>query len=154
MPTDRVRPGMPFGNRVLRGFVMKRVLLAAGAALVALTGAAAAQNGEAGRKEYMVACAVCHGESGMGNGQFAELMNVEVPGLTGLAKNNDGVFPYLQVFHLIDGRSGVAAHGSPMPLWGERYSATSGDYYGPYGAEVVTRGRIAVLTDYIESIQD
>ena len=111
---------------------------------------------DAGKAEYMVACAGCHGESGLGQGPFSEWLSIDVPGLTGIAASNDGVFPYLDIFMVVDGRTGVRGHGDggSMPIWGDRYSMAAGDDFGPYGAEVVTRGRIAVLVDYIESIQE
>lgn len=124
-------------------------------AAIALFGAvcAQAQDQDAGKSEYMIACAVCHGESGMGNGPFAELMNIDVPGLTGLAKANDGVFPFLDVFQVVDGRTGVRGHGGPMPIWGNRFKRAAEDR-GPYGSEMEIRGRVAALVEYIESIQE
>lgn len=116
--------------------------------------AAFAQSSEDGKSQYMVACAVCHGESAKGDGAFASMMNTTVPGLTKLAANNDGVFPWLNVFLIVDGRNGARAHGGPMPIWGDRFSSTAQEEFGMYGAEVVTRGRIAVLVDYLESIQE
>ncbi|WP_138424156.1 c-type cytochrome [Maritimibacter alexandrii] len=115
--------------------------------------AATGQDTTAGQEEYMVACAICHGESGKGDGPFASVLNLSVPGLTGLAAANDGVFPYLETFMVIDGRTGVRGHSGPMPIWGDRFTATASDL-GPISAEIIARGRIAVLTDYIESIQD
>ncbi|MDJ0992913.1 MAG: c-type cytochrome [Dinoroseobacter sp.] len=129
-----------------------RRLVTGALALSVICGAAAAQ--EAGKQEYMVACAGCHGESGMGQGPFSEWLNLDVPSLTGLSAANDGVFPYLDVFMVVDGRSGVRGHGGAMPIWGERFSTTAREEFGYFGAEVVTRGRIAVLVDYIESIQE
>ena len=90
----------------------------------------------------------------MGQGPFSEWLNLDVPSLTGLSAANDGVFPYLDVFMVVDGRSGVRGHGGAMPIWGERFSTTAREEFGYFGAEVVTRGRIAVLVDYIESIQE
>ncbi len=132
---------------------MKRFtsILAAALTLTPLATGALAQS--AGESEYMVACAICHGESGKGAGPFAEVLNIMVPPLTGLAAAHDGVFPYLDVFMVIDGRTGVRGHGGPMPIWGDRFKAAAADL-GPYSAEIVARGRIAVLTDYIESIQE
>lgn len=118
------------------------------------SGAALAAGPENGSGQYMVACAVCHGESAMGDGPFAAMMNTSVPGLTTLAADNDGVFPWLEVFLVVDGRTGVRAHGGPMPIWGDRFAADAGGSFGEYGAEVVTRGRIAVLVDYLESVQE
>ncbi len=127
-------------------------LLLGGAILAATAVPTVAQ--DAGKNEYMVACAICHGESGKGQGPFAELLNIETPGLTGLAAANDGVFPYLEIFQIVDGRTGVRGHGGPMPIWGERFSATAQEEFGYFGAEVVTRGRIALLLDYLITLQE
>jgi mono/diheme cytochrome c family protein len=129
----------------------KNVLI--GASAIALAASAAIAQ-DAGRNEYMVACAVCHGESGMGDGPFTSMMNVDIPSLTQLSQNNEGEFPYLEVFQIVDGRTGVRGHGGPMPIWGSRFSEAAQEDFGVYGAEVVTRGRVAVLVDYIESIQE
>jgi mono/diheme cytochrome c family protein len=132
---------------------MNRVLNLAGAILLATPFGAFAQEG-AGKNEYMVACAVCHGESGRGDGVFAQLMNISVPSLTTLTSQNDGTFPYLKVFMTVDGRSQAEGHGGPMPVWGERFSTSAGENYGPYGTELMVRGRIGVLVDYLETIQE
>ncbi|MTJ05146.1 MAG: cytochrome c [Sediminimonas qiaohouensis] len=107
---------------------------------------------ETGKVEYMQNCATCHGESGLGQGPLAELMTVSVPGLTGLSARNDGVFPMLEVIHIIDGRQGTRGHGGPMPVWGGRFKA-SVEEMGPYSAEMVVRGRVLSLVYYLESIQ-
>ena len=127
------------------------VFLGAGM-LVAATGSALAE--DPGKREYMVACAGCHGESGKGQGPFSELLKMETPSLTGMAAANDGDFPYLEAFMIVDGRSGLRGHGGAMPIWGDRYSDSAQEEFGVYGAEVVTRGRIAVLVDYLMSIQE
>lgn len=114
---------------------------------------AGAQEDDVGKREYMIACAVCHGESAKGNGPFASMMNIDVPSLTGLKSANDGDFPFLKVFQIVDGRTGVRGHGGPMPIWGDRFTASSGDI-GPYSAEIIARGRIAVLVNYLESVQE
>jgi mono/diheme cytochrome c family protein len=108
---------------------------------------------ETGKQEYMNNCASCHGESGKGQGPLAELMTVDVPSLTALAANNDGVFPMLAVIHSIDGRQGTRGHGYPMPVWGDRFSRST-DATDPYGNEVVVRGRVLSIAYYLESIQE
>jgi hypothetical protein len=109
---------------------------------------------EAGQQEYMVACAICHGESGKGEGPFAPLLSIHTPDLTNLAAGNDGDFPFLDVLMVVDGRTGVRAHGdSAMPIWGERFKASAVDA-GPYGSELEVRGRLLALVTYIESIQE
>lgn len=122
------------------------------AALTAVAGAAA-QADEVGRQEYMVACSGCHGESGMGDGPLAPLLNISTPGLTTLSRDNDGVFPYAEVFLLIDGRGGVRAHGSSMPVWGERFTASALQAAHPDTAALMARGRVLSLVAYLESIQ-
>ena len=132
---------------------MKPVLLLSGALLLSASIAANAQD-EAGKNEYMVACAVCHGESGMGDGPFARLMTIDVPSLTTLSAQNEGDFPFLKVFMTVDGRTQAEGHGAPMPVWGERFAEAVGDDAGPYGSELIIRGRILSLVNYIESIQE
>lgn len=108
---------------------------------------------ETGRAEYMAACAACHGENADGNGPIAGMFREPVPGLRGLSADNDGAFPTLKVFQIIDGRTGVRAHGDPMPLFGARYKAEIGDAYGPYGAEQAVRARVLELVYYLQAIQ-
>lgn len=109
---------------------------------------------ETGRAEYMYNCAACHGETGLGDGPVARYINVETPDLTTLSRQNDGVFPLLQVIQVIDGRAGVGPHGTMMPIWGERFMASEIEDAGPYGAEVIVRGRILSLAHYLEAIQE
>ena len=127
------------------------VALAVGV-LATATGSAIAE--DPGKHEYMVACAGCHGESGKGQGPFAALLKMDTPSLTGLAAASDGDFPYLETFMIVDGRSGLRGHGGAMPIWGDRYSDSAQEEFGVFGAEVVTRGRIAVLVDYLMTIQE
>lgn len=119
-------------------------------AAMVLAGAAVAD--ETGKDEYMSSCASCHGEAADGAGPLAELMTVTVPPLTNLSARNDGAFPMLAVIQTIDGRQGIKGHGYPMPVWGKRFQADMPDA-GPYGREVLVRGRILSLALYLESIQ-
>lgn len=111
------------------------------------------QADELGKSEYMGACATCHGKSGKGDGPFAELLTIKVPALTGLSAANDGEFPMLKVIQTIDGRQGVRGHGTPMPVWGNRFSQEL-EAEGPYGGEAIIRGRILSIAYYLESIQE
>jgi mono/diheme cytochrome c family protein len=130
---------------------MKYILIAAGLAVAAAPAIAAE---ETGKEAYMVACAICHGESAKGDGPFAPILNIQTPNLTTLAQQNDGVFPFLDVLMIVDGRTGVRAHGdSAMPIWGDVFTASAADA-GPYGAEVIARGRLLSLVYYLESIQE
>ena len=118
-------------------------------ASVALTTAAFAQDAEIGASLYADSCAACHGASGKGDGDMAGLMTIPAPDITQLAAANDGTFPMLQVIHIIDGRSGVRAHGGPMPIFGRTFSGEGDGYEGV----IESRGRILSLALYLESIQ-
>jgi mono/diheme cytochrome c family protein len=107
---------------------------------------------QAGEREFMVACAVCHGESAMGDGPLASLLNIHTPSLVQLAQQNDGVFPLEAVLATIDGRDGVRAHGSSMPIWGDRYQSSATSERGET-SEMVARGRMLSLVYYLQSVQ-
>ena len=127
-------------------------------ALTAVFAAPGMAAGDVGQREYENNCAACHGMTGVGNGPYAGIINTRVPDITLLQKNNNGVFPYDRVYQVIDGRQGVAAHGSrDMPIWGNEYNAKAVDYYADYirdyNAEGFIRGRILALINYIFSMQ-
>lgn len=118
----------------------------------------AQQKGEkidAGKREFESNCASCHGVSGKGNGPVTDLLKKSPPDLTLLAKNNGGVLPVARLYDVIDG-AGVPAHGSrDMPIWGREYRVQAGEHYGevPYDPEAYVRGRILMLIDYLNRIQ-
>ncbi|RYH10449.1 cytochrome c [Tropicimonas sp. IMCC6043] len=114
---------------------------------------------DTGRQEYMIACAGCHGESGMGTGPIAELLSIETPNLTTITqRTGGGDFPYRNTALVIDGRNNIRAHGGAMPVWGDRFVAAvrSNDagWVSPEAAELQASGRILALVRYLESIQE
>ncbi len=120
---------------------------------------AAAEEDLIGADEYEASCLACHGVGGRGNGPMAEFLSVAPTDLTTISRNNDGVFPLLEVFQVIDGRTVVGAHGVrdtegwEMPVWGARYKEQTGSKYGEYGSESAVRARVLELVFYIQSIQ-
>ena len=113
-----------------------------------------AQRKLVGSGEFQVSCAVCHGPDGRGDGSMAGYLTVKSGDLTRLARDNDGRFPFLEVFRMIDGRHEIAVHGTrAMPIWGDRYKVEAAVKYGPYDTETVVRGRILELVQYLEAIQ-
>lgn len=112
-----------------------------------------------GKREYLNRCAVCHGQSGKGDGGAIDILKTAPADLTTLSKRNGGVFPVERVSAAIDGRQLVKAHGSrDMPIWGKEFStetAKADEYYGgmPYTMEMYVRARILSLVDYLNRIQ-
>jgi mono/diheme cytochrome c family protein len=142
---------------------MQRNIIA-GLGVLALTlGTAGAEEAdmEAGRVEYLSACAGCHGRDARGEGPMADLMNIETPDLTKLTERAGGTFPFRNTLLLIDGRNEVRAHGGEMPVWGDRYMTTMTRAQDelrpprwPEDPELLVRGRLLSLVYYLESIQD
>lgn len=118
-----------------------------------------AEEGLIGADEYEASCLACHGVGGKGNGPMAEFLSVKPTDLTVISKNNDGVFPLLEIFQIVDGRTVVGSHGVrntegwEMPVWGARYREQTGDKYGEYGSETAVRARILELVFYIQAVQ-
>ncbi|WP_319823613.1 cytochrome c [Thalassovita sp.] len=133
---------------------MRNSILTAATILLATGGvpALADMDMDPGAKVYNQYCATCHGASADGRGPLTELMTNAVPDLTGLSARNDGVFPMLEVIHVIDGRTGLRGHGGPMPIYGAIFDDEVEDS-GPYGGPIYTRGKILSLAYYLESIQ-
>ena len=119
-----------------------------------------AQAEDIGKYEYHVSCALCHGDSGKGDGSLMTYYNKHAADLTVLQKNNNGVFPFDRVYEVIDGRQAVRGHGpGDMPVWGDAYSLLSWQIQNPSSAskdqaqESFTRGRIIALIGYIYALQ-
>lgn len=120
-------------------------------ALLTATGTMATAD-ETGKDVFMQYCATCHGETADGKGPMTDLLTVEVPDLSQLSANNDGAFPMLEVIHIIDGRTGMRAHGGPMPVYGAIFDDEV-ESPGPYGAPLYTRGKVLSIAYYLESLQ-
>ncbi len=118
---------------------------------------AVAEDFAAGREEYLAACAACHGESAEGDGPMAELFRDPVPDLTGIAARNDGVFPTEEIMQIVDGRREIRGHGSPMPVFGNRFvhERVSENWYSYAiaNSEQIARARTLELVLYLQSIQ-
>lgn len=136
--------------------VLKAVLAAAAIAGLAATGVQAQES--AGRQEYMIACAGCHGESAKGTGPIAGLLKIKTPDLTKMTARNGGKFPFEYAVWMIDGRKLIRTHGTAdMPVWGDRFMASANKAESateiPETRELIVRGRILSLVMYLESIQ-
>ncbi|MCC1491973.1 cytochrome c [Cognatishimia sp. F0-27] len=121
------------------------------------TGTAMAQDFSYGASMFAENCAVCHGVEGAGDGPVAELFAQRPSNLKLIAKENNNVFPFSEIYQSIDGRRDITAHGSTqMPIWGnllleEAYPAT---IHPGVSAEDLVQGRILALVYYLQSIQE
>ena len=111
-----------------------------------------------GAWEYHEACAVCHGQDGTGDGTMGAILKVPPPDLTRLSEMNGGIFPFEDVFRVIDGRTPVEGHGSiDMPVWGRTFRSEALDDGGPgilhTDPNLIVAGRIYALAKYLRAIQ-
>lgn len=122
-----------------------------------VSGTVMAEQVQIGESEFKSHCAGCHGLDGQGNGPFVEFLKKKPPSLTTLARDNQRVFPFQQVYDVIDGTSQISAHGSSdMPIWGNRYAMEIITQYGEYATEhpKTVRCRILELVFYIANLQE
>ena len=105
-----------------------------------------------GRYIYQRRCAVCHGETGRGDGAFTSLLVVAPSDLTILAQSNGGVFPFDRVLDTISGSELLPAHGArDMPIWGQEFAQES-ELLG-IDSRTLARARILEIMAYLASIQ-
>jgi len=144
------RSMMSFGKSVLAAL---GVLLSAGVVL-------AQDDTDFGKREFMRACASCHGATGKGDGPVAKSLVKPPADLTKLSANNKGVFPISRVFAVIDGRIQVMVHGPrEMPVWGDVYTRglserAPRDFMSKELSDALVRVRILTLVEYLSTIQD
>ncbi|HWS95882.1 MAG TPA: cytochrome c [Candidatus Methylomirabilis sp.] len=132
-----------------------------GVALFVLPICVYAQGIDIGQREYVNSCAVCHGDSGRGDGPIAADLKTAPADITALQKNNMGVFPFGRVYEVIDGRRMIVGHGSSdMPVWGDRFKKYNAElaelalkFNTPIDSEAFVRGRILALIRYISILQ-
>jgi hypothetical protein len=75
----------------------------------------------------------------------------DLPDLTQLQAQNDGVFPEEYVRRMIDGREMISAHGTrQMPIWGNIWASSD----GVPSEEQAARQRIDKLINFLRSIQE
>lgn len=103
--------------------------------------------------EFERSCSVCHGFQGRGNGVMADSLKTKPTDLTKLSKENNGHFPFIRVYRVIEGTPRVGVHGTrEMPVWGNRYRQEAEQYNAD--EYIYTRGLILELLTYIISIQE
>jgi mono/diheme cytochrome c family protein len=104
-----------------------------------------------GQQLYERHCQSCHGPEGKGQGSMTDELTKDLPDLTQLQAQNDGVFPEEYVRRMIDGREMISAHGTrQMPIWGNIWASSD----GVPSEEQAARQRIDKLINFLRSIQE
>jgi mono/diheme cytochrome c family protein len=133
---------------------------ASGILLLALAGAGWAQGklpADFGKREFQANCVRCHGATGKGNGPYADFRKLRIPDLGTLSARNKGVFPYDDVYQVIEGSGVVSAHRADgMPAWGEFYTAQAFracKLSTTCDTKAYVRERILALTEYVYTLK-
>lgn len=136
---------------------VSRIGTATLALICVFTGGVQAQDTGFGKASYDNNCAVCHGADGAGDGMVAELFSQKPRNLRTLAADNNGAFPFSEVYQSINGRRDIQGHGSSeMPIWGAYFLADAlpKTVHPGVEAEEIVQGRILSLVYYLQSIQE
>src|SRR5262245_31908997 len=81
---------------------------------------ACAQQAEVGKDDFLRLCSGCHGTSGKGDGPNAKSLRKPPADLTRLSQTNNGRFPLVRVYDVMDGRLEIIVHGPrEMPSFAE-----------------------------------
>ncbi len=103
-----------------------------------------------GRTEFEWYCTACHGPDGKGDGPQAKTLAKKPAGLTAIAKNNNGTFPFWRVYRIVSGKEEVPGHESfDMPEFWRHFKREEKDWDEPMPPYV----RVLILTHYVKSIQ-
>jgi mono/diheme cytochrome c family protein len=136
-----------------------RTVFVASVAIGALD-AACAQQSEVGKEDYLKLCSSCHGVTGKGDGPNAKSLRKPPADLTKLSQTNNGKFPLVRVYYVMDGKLDIIAHGPrEMPGFAEVLkkdvmSRMPRDSMSPELAESIARMRMIEVIDYVMSLQN
>lgn len=138
--------------------VFLRTVLGGALAIGLVPGSVAAEPQEAvfGKALFMENCAACHGPDATGSGPVSALFAEQPRDLQVLAKKNNGVFPFSEVYQAINGRRDVAGHGTrEMPVWGDLFYAevAPSSFHPGVNPEEIVQGRILSLVYYLQTVQ-
>ena len=106
-----------------------------------------------GRALFQTNCVICHGATGVGDGELAPDLSPPAADLTQITARNGGTFPVVSVLSTIDGYTRMSAPGQDMPefgllLQGDTVPVDTGD-----GVFSPTPRPLAALLSYLELIQ-
>jgi mono/diheme cytochrome c family protein len=104
-----------------------------------------------GYRDYRSYCGACHGIDANGDGPVASALTTPPADLTRLGERYGMPLPRSKLLPFVDGRDAKRAHGTrEMPVWGK---VLHQDQAGSTEREMIVRGTILVILDYLETIQ-
>jgi mono/diheme cytochrome c family protein len=110
-----------------------------------------------GKAEFQANCVRCHGPTGKGDGPYADFQKLRIPDLGTLSARNKGVFPYDEVYQIIEGTGVISTHRADgMPAWGEYYRAQAFracKSSTQCNTNAYVRERILALTEYVYTLK-
>lgn len=108
---------------------------------------------ERGMTLFVQECAQCHGADGRGGGPASLGLGMPPPSLTGLSRQNLGLFPRDAVAAVIIGAGRGEHPTAAMPEFGATgFGARNNGAEG--GKPPIRTSELAALIDYLESIQE
>jgi mono/diheme cytochrome c family protein len=126
---------------------------------MASTYGAIAQQAETGKEDYLKLCSGCHGAGGKGDGPNAKGLRKAPADLTKLSQSNNGRFPLVRAYEVMDGKLDIVVHGPrEMPSFAEVlkkeiFSRAPRDYMSAELAESLARKRMLEVIEYVMSLQ-
>ena len=104
-----------------------------------------------GYQDFRRYCGSCHGVFADGQGPVAPVLKTPPADLTRLGQRYGMPLPRTKLMPFIDGRDAKRAHGTrEMPIWGK---VLYEDQRGSLEREMMVRGTILVILDYLETVQ-
>ncbi len=110
---------------------------------------------KAGQEIFEGNCAVCHGITGNGDGDIADLFKVRPKALSQLSKENGGEFPFERIYQTLKATKEVKGHGrTAMPVWGDYFRVEVLDDPNVDEEEsFIALGKMLSVIYYIETLQ-
>ncbi|MCC1494442.1 c-type cytochrome [Cognatishimia sp. F0-27] len=102
---------------------------------------------------YQNNCAMCHGETGIGDGPMARAMTRAPANLTLISLRNNETFPRARVMSTIDGYARSDMDTPGMPEFGDLLDSPLVPFDSGDGIQTPTPRKLVAILEYIESIQ-
>ena len=103
---------------------------------------------ERGGASYRTYCGSCHGLDATGDGVLAAYLKTPPPDLTRISSQSQGVFPFEEIYDIVEGRE-TPGHGTrAMPVWGPAFLGLSEE-----PDKRVVKEKVVELVYYLKSLQ-